>query len=1217
MAAGVYKGLTIEIGATDKKLTTVLRNGENQARSLQRELQKVSKTKIEGAGAETFARKLSLVSSQCENAKKRLETLKAAESQIGKENMSTQQWSALQYDIAQCEAEVKKYESELQKLKNTQSGMGKLGSDLQAAGAKINDATEGLRTAGSTLTRNVSIPLAAAGAASIKAATTIDTALTSVKKTVDGTDEQYQQLKNSAIEYSKVQPVSADQLLSIESLGAQLGYSIDELDMFAKVVSGLDIATNMDAETAATELAQFANITNMAHSESKNYASTIVALGNNLATTESKISDMSMRVAAAGTQVGMSQAQILGWSGAMSSMGVEAEAGGTAFSNFVSEIDAAVVTGGDKLNSYAAVAGMSASDFANAWKSSSSETVMALLKGLSASDNMTVALESMGVTGIRQSDVLKRLAGNTDAVSKALNTANTGWEENIALDKEVENRNNSLAAKFETLKNNVIAVASEVGEPLANALLACLDAIKPLLNVIADAANAFANADKGTQQFIVGAVGAVAALGPLLSMAGRVGAGITTVGKAFSALSGFTSACSTKLGAVKAKFSANTIAANANAAATTKATAAANANAAANAKAASASNTAAAASTRQAAASTKAAQGIKTQAQATNTAAASTSKFAGATNILKSGLQNVIFTAALWAIEEIAVACANAQREMQLTNEASATLSDLQTDVANNVNTSSQSLGEQTSKITELKTQIEETNNAYRDNMSTVSSSAGQLDIYKGIINELANKDLPLTTAEQTKLEGAVNKYNSITGDSVEITDKERGALSKSTDAINENTEAWKRNAAKKAYQDLASSAVKDMVDAQQQLTGAYKELEDAQKALDDWQPTYNADGTADWYVGAELENRVKQAQKNIDDLTNSVSSSEKKFNDANAAADLMGRTIEQVAEAFTNAGEPAGAFEQLAQKLGTDTQSLTTKLNMAGISTEQLSQVGSAAFAALYQSAGGDMNKLKQQLDNIQNVTIDGKHFIVTDDGTIYNEDGQLADLQRVEIAGKHYFVTNDGHIYDETGQLQGLKNITIDGKHYTVSNDGTAWTAKEQTDEAKRSADSVQGTYTATVKADTSDAENGISKVLKGLRDLVSNAWTAIVNTVTGNAAGGIKQNAAGGLLNYHAAGGLQIRKHAKGYIANSPTVIDVAGEAGAEAIIPLTNRRYVTPFARAVAEQMNTAQKIDNSTTINVNNAEVNSRPEMEKAAYDLLFELRRYGYTQGAK
>ena len=79
------------------------------------------------------------------------------------------------------------------------------------------------------------------------------------------------------------------------------------------------------------------------------------------------------------------------------------------------------------------------------------------------------------------------------------------------------------------------------------------------------------------------------------------------------------------------------------------------------------------------------------------------------------------------------------------------------------------------------------------------------------------------------------------------------------------------------------------------------------------------------------------------------------------------------------------------------------------------------------------------------------------------------------------------------------------------------------------------------------------------------MTNTFNNIVNTVTN------RQDAAGG-IRPHAAGG--IRCHAGGAIVNRPgpgVPLDIVGEDGAEAIIPLTNKRYVTPFARAVAEQM----------------------------------------------
>ena len=463
----------------------------------------------------------------------------------------------------------------------------------EAFGDKAKSAGEGMANVGRTLTGTVTTGIVAAGAATVVAATDMDTALTGVKKTVDGTEAEYQALKEAAIEFSQTNAVSPSQILDIQALGAQLGFGIDELSEFGEVVSGLDIATNMSADQAATEMAQFANITKMAHEDVSRYGSAIVGLGNNFATTESSISSMAMRIAAAGKQVGMSQADILGLSTALSSMGVEAEAGGTAISTIIAEIDKSVAKGSDGLKQWAEAAGMSTEDFSAAvasnaeqfkgladsvgmtvkefqsdvltssgslsewaksanmdaeqfaavWKDEPVDALSAVLSGLEGAttegSNMSLMLEQLGIVGIRQTDIMKRLAGNSEFVGKAVAKSNEEWEKNDALGKEVENRNDSLAAKFEILKNRVVAIADDIGGPLADSLLAIVDDAEPLIKTISDGAKAFNDMSKEEQQSVLKTVALAAALGPMLSIAGN---GVKTVGgfaKGLQKLAGF------------------------------------------------------------------------------------------------------------------------------------------------------------------------------------------------------------------------------------------------------------------------------------------------------------------------------------------------------------------------------------------------------------------------------------------------------------------------------------------------------------------------------------------------------------------------------------------------------------------------------------------------------------------------------------------------------
>lgn len=420
----------------------------------------------------------------------------------------------------------------------------RLSGNLEKAGGKLSDL-------GDSYTKGVTAPIAAAAAASMASAVKIDSALTGVKKTVDMTAEEYEALKEAALDYGKTNAVKPEDILAAEELGGQLGIAKDNLQEFAEITTGLDIATNMDVEQASTNLARFANITRMSAEDYRAYGNVIVGLGNNLATTESEISDMSMRIASAGTQAGMTQPQIMGIAGALSSLGMEAEAGGSAVSTVITNIDKSVAMGGDSLEAFAEVAGMSAEQFAEAWKSDAAGAFEAFLGGLSQAENMNVTLDELGVTELRQSDALRRLAGNTDLLGNAVQLANEQWKDGSALSDEVANKNDSMAAKWQMLQNRVTAVAEEVGGPLVDAALDAVDAASPVIQSIEDGAKAFSDLSKEEQASIIKAVAMVAALGPVLSVGGRL---VSSTGK----LVGGFAKCSAKMAewTVKAKAAA-------------------------------------------------------------------------------------------------------------------------------------------------------------------------------------------------------------------------------------------------------------------------------------------------------------------------------------------------------------------------------------------------------------------------------------------------------------------------------------------------------------------------------------------------------------------------------------------------------------------------------------------------------------------------------------
>ena len=120
---------------------------------------------------------------------------------------------------------------------------------------------------------------------------------------------------------SKRMPQSASQIAQVAEAAGQLGIQTENILGFTETMVMLGDATNMTSDQAATALARLANITGMSQKDFDRLGSTIVALGNNLATTESEIVEMGLRLAGTASQVGMTEDQILALAAAMSSVG--------------------------------------------------------------------------------------------------------------------------------------------------------------------------------------------------------------------------------------------------------------------------------------------------------------------------------------------------------------------------------------------------------------------------------------------------------------------------------------------------------------------------------------------------------------------------------------------------------------------------------------------------------------------------------------------------------------------------------------------------------------------------------------------------------------------------------------------------------------------------------------------------------------------------------
>lgn len=436
----------------------------------------------------------------------------------------------------------RQYEEVTARINETEQAMQQLTEGFEDNGAAAEEATGPLERYADTMAtlqaadkvldvlHTIGDGMTAAAESSIE----FESAFTGVKKTVDGTPEQLAAISDEIKRMAAETGVSTTTIAAVAENAGQLGVATENIASFTRTMLDLGESTNLTADEAAVAIARLTNIMGSGEDATSRLGSSLVALGNNFATTESEILEMATRLASAGKLAGMSEAQILALATAMSSVGIEAEAGGTAMTQTLNAIDRAASSGGNTLETFARVAGMSAEEFTTAWRTDAAGALTAFIQGLSTlsaqGGSVTAILDDLGLSGIRQSNMLRSLALASDMMTDALETSNSAWAENVALANEANavygNTEHRISAARESINNLGIAIGDAFGPQISGGA----DMVNDLAQALTDAAETAPGLVSALGSVTVGITGAAAAYVALKTAATAFNAiGITSL----------------------------------------------------------------------------------------------------------------------------------------------------------------------------------------------------------------------------------------------------------------------------------------------------------------------------------------------------------------------------------------------------------------------------------------------------------------------------------------------------------------------------------------------------------------------------------------------------------------------------------------------------------------------------------------------------------------
>lgn len=1141
---------------------------------------------------------------------------------------------------------------QFRKLEAELSGcVGKLEA-LRAESSKLRAAMNfgtGLRELGYGLYSTLTPAIMIAGRYAIQAAADIDSAYRDMRKTVNGTEEEFEHLKDAALDFSTTHVTSADTILEIEAMGGQLGIQARNLEKFAEVVSNLDIATDIDAEDMAKYIGQLSNI--MRDIDQSNpaqygkditaFSDALVRLGNNSAAQESSIMKVMMRIASLGNISGFTTPQLLAISTAVAATGQGCEAAGTAISKTFSNIEAAVGAGGDSLEAFAQIAGMSAEDFASAWEGDPITAFTAFIGGLKQIDesggSVDNTLRSLKINSVRQKQALEGLVNTFDVLNESLGMSQTAWE---GLDyamqdgsgkvehagdaaREAKRKSEGFSGELEMMKNNAKVLASELA-----------DGAVPIIKAMGEQFQQFTALAKSMPTELktaaVGIAGFLAAIGPvgvatgtitrsiasIISFAGKMQGKLVEAGESLFWMAGSMTNSAGKLGAAS-----------------------------------------------------KAVSGLGKAIQFLGSTGGmlATAGIAVGISLIVGAIQDAIkkqedFRKATDGVHDA-------------TTRAVGVLSTA-TGKYSSVGGAARSSAKSVDELVESSVKLADTMN---ERAKATESEINNLRDAQRIINRYTNHDLSDNITAQGQLKAAIDLVNEACGTQYQVVDLVNGRIADEKGQLLETVDAINAYITAKVKQVEMDQLIADRADMKQQLEDDAVAYAEAAKTYHDYEKRL-ADARRDGIqlsddemaalVAAEREYRAKgelmrahqadydalnerlgavvtssdKATVSLDSLARAdgvlagfFSSDAVGFEDFRRQLDDCGLTMADfgniTAEQWANilaawaSGNTnlasilddvgvktrtltdqyktefadAGAnFDEFAAHAGTSAEALAEALHNSGASASEMSHMGIEAFDNLLRAANGDISNIGVALDLLNQLNIDPKNIIFTDEGMIDTISGKLIQLDfdaDKATTPRTFRIEEDGtltEITDELNDLDGKEahsRVTVDGEE--IDEEHEDWTELE--DDVTGGAEGEINVEANTEYADRkvkeaySYARAGASGTISvGLVDYASDRLSTILNMIrTINATSAlvrVAQNAEGGVavpslikaIPRNASGALN------GIIAR-PTLTNIGwvGEAGAEAIlhmknaggavIPLSNRQYVRPFARAVAMEM----------------------------------------------
>jgi TP901 family phage tail tape measure protein len=316
------KGITIELDGDTTKLSNALKGVNKEIRDTQSNLKDVNKLlKMDPGNADLLAQKQKYLTEAIDATKKKLAEEKEALAQLkaGPQTEETQkQQEALTREIEATKQSLEGLEDEYKKFGSV------AGQELQVAGDKMKEVGGKISDVGEGLTKGITVPVAAVGAASVAAWKEVDEALDTVTQKTGASGAALEDMQKRAKSIAETIPTDFQTAGdAIGEVNTRFGLTGDALEDLSKKFVEFSTLNSTDVSTSVDNVSSVLNAFGQSSDDAGNLLDALNQVGQATGVSMDTLSQDLSKNAAQFQSMGLSAEQAAGFMGAVEMSGLD------------------------------------------------------------------------------------------------------------------------------------------------------------------------------------------------------------------------------------------------------------------------------------------------------------------------------------------------------------------------------------------------------------------------------------------------------------------------------------------------------------------------------------------------------------------------------------------------------------------------------------------------------------------------------------------------------------------------------------------------------------------------------------------------------------------------------------------------------------------------------------------------------------------------------